>query len=385
MRIALLSPYHGGSHRAWAEGLARHSAHRIELLTLPARFWKWRMHGGALTLAQRFREAGPFDALVSTDMLDLSTFLALTRSATAGIPALLYAHENQITYPLPAAGGAGGPMRRQAGERDRHYGFINVASMLAADRVAFNSEFHRRSFLDGARRFLRHFPEHRELGSVASIADRSAVLHVGVETSDLPAPERSGSGEAPPLVLWNQRWEYDKGPRQAFAALQRLAAAGVGFRVAVCGERFGRAPREIEEGIAALGDRVEHVGWLPRAEYVRLLGRADVVLSTAVHEFFGMAVVEAVCAGACPVLPRRLAYPELLPAEFHRHCLYERERQLDEQLTTLLREPDLRCRLGARLGCELRARFSWEMLAPRYDEAFAALGSASAARPRPGS
>ncbi len=33
-----------------------HSEHQIDLLTLPARFWKWRMHGGAVTLARRFLE-----------------------------------------------------------------------------------------------------------------------------------------------------------------------------------------------------------------------------------------------------------------------------------------------------------------------------------------
>ena len=80
MRILLLSPYHGGSHQAWADGYARHSAHTVELLTLPARFWKWRMHGGAVTLAGRWlAEAGrrPLpDLILATDLLDLTTFLA---------------------------------------------------------------------------------------------------------------------------------------------------------------------------------------------------------------------------------------------------------------------------------------------------------------------
>jgi hypothetical protein len=54
-------------------------------------------------------------------------------------------HENQLTYPLPADGRTG-PMRRQHGERDHHYAFINYASMLAADRVFFNSQYHLESF-----------------------------------------------------------------------------------------------------------------------------------------------------------------------------------------------------------------------------------------------
>jgi len=36
-----------------------------------------------------------------------------------------------------------------------------------------------------------------------------------------------------------------------------------------------------------------------------------VAVSTAAHEFFGIGMVEAAAAGALPVLPRRLAYPEV--------------------------------------------------------------------------
>ena len=39
-------------------------------------------------------------------------------------------HENQLTYPLPDDPTTG-PMRRQLGERDRHYAFINYASTVS--------------------------------------------------------------------------------------------------------------------------------------------------------------------------------------------------------------------------------------------------------------
>jgi len=142
MRILFVSTYHGGSHRAWAEGYKQYSSHDVQLLTLPARFWKWRMHGGAVTLARRFLErlssgrlAMP-DLLVFTDMVDVSTFMALIRRQCPGLPAALYMHENQLTYPLPDSAGTG-PMRRQKGERDLRYAFVNYASMLAADRISF--------------------------------------------------------------------------------------------------------------------------------------------------------------------------------------------------------------------------------------------------------
>ena len=46
-----------------------------------------------------------------------------------------------------------------------------------------------------------------------------------------------------------------------------------------------------------------------------MLKSMDVVISTAEHEFFGIAVCEAIWAGAVPVLPRRLSYPELVTTD----------------------------------------------------------------------
>jgi len=83
MRIHLISPYHTGSHRAWAEGYALHSAHQVHLITMAGRFWKWRMQGGALELARQVRQtairSGPPDALLVTDMVNLPALIALAR------------------------------------------------------------------------------------------------------------------------------------------------------------------------------------------------------------------------------------------------------------------------------------------------------------------
>ena len=42
---------------------------------------------------------------------------------------------------------------------------------------------------------------------------------------------------------------------------------------------------------------------------------SDVAVSTADHEFFGIAMVEAAAAGAYPLVPRRLAYPEVFASD----------------------------------------------------------------------
>ena len=134
MRILLVEPYYTGSHASWAEGYAQHSQHQVDILSLPGRFWKWRMHGGAVTLARKFL-ASPLipDLILATDMLDLTTFLALSADRTASLPTAIYFHENQLTYPWSPED------RDLILRRDKHYGFINYTSALAANAVLFNS------------------------------------------------------------------------------------------------------------------------------------------------------------------------------------------------------------------------------------------------------
>ena len=54
MKIVLLEPYFSGSHKSWALGLQSYSKHQIKIISLPVKFWKWRMRGGAITLANDF-------------------------------------------------------------------------------------------------------------------------------------------------------------------------------------------------------------------------------------------------------------------------------------------------------------------------------------------
>ncbi len=199
MKILIVEPYLTGSHASWAAGYKKASRHKVEILSLEGRYWKWRMHGGAVTLARRFVEEGYApDLILSTDMLDLTTFLALTRSRTAGIPTAVYFHENQLTYPWSPGD------RDVIKGRDRHYVFINFFSALAADRVFFNSRYHLDSFLPALSAFLRGFPDHNEEGAVELIREKSRVLHFGVDLERLAAAGAAAVGESdkggrPPL------------------------------------------------------------------------------------------------------------------------------------------------------------------------------------------
>jgi glycosyltransferase involved in cell wall biosynthesis len=332
------------------------------------------MHGGSLTLARLFFNSGfEPDLIVATDMLDLSTFLSITRRATSSLPIVLYAHENQLTYPLPKDPNQGG-MRRQRGERDLHYAFINLTSMLSADRVVFNSEFHLQSVIENLPKFLGHFPEYRELQCVDSVRERSIVLPVGIDFTGLGEARVKSAPEGVPLILWNQRLEYDKNPAVFLSVLEQIAAESVEFRVALCGESFQRQAREFLPAIERLGDRVIHFGFAPLKLYRQLLWRAEITVSTAVHEFFGVSIVEATACETFPILPRRLSYPEIIPSSFHQHCLYRSREELGTLLKTAIQERARTRRLAIALSADMR-RFDWKSIIQRYDSLFGELVS----------
>ncbi len=108
--------------------------------------------------------------------------------------------------------------------------------------------------------------------------------------------------------------------------------------------------------------------------YAELLRSADVVVSTARQEFFGIAVTEAIYAGAFPLLPNRLVYPERIPERFHDGCLHDGGDDLVVKLEWALTQPEDRRRIAADLR-PVMAAFDWRAMAPRYDDRFEALGA----------
>ena len=367
LRVLLVEPFHGGSHASWAEGLAAHSRHEVVSVSLPGNSWRWRMGGAAVSLAAGTHDAvaadGPPDVVLASGMFDLPAWLGLTRRILGDPPVVLYLHENQLGYPLS-------PNQRA----DDEFPLANWRSMVAADEVWCNSRFQLDELLGGLPALLDRSPDESHAHLLGEVSGRCSVVPVGVELVDVPDPgDRDDSADELPLVLWNHRWDHDKNPAAVFRALVRLAAEGLGFEVAIAGENVRVDPREMVEARSALGDRVVQFGHLPRSDYVALLGRADVVVSAASQEYFGISVVEAVAAGAVPVLPDRLSYPEVVPAAWHGSSLYP-----DGGLTTRLREvltglPEWRARCEG-LSAAMR-RFDWREVADIYDDGLEALAA----------
>ena len=366
MKILIVEPFLTGSHAAWAREYAEHSSHEVDILGLEGRHWKWRMHGGAVTLARRFLEGGHDpDLILATDMLDLTTFLALTRGKTAETPVAIYFHENQLSYPWS------GDDPDPGLERDVHYGFINYTSALAADAVLFNSQYHLDSFLSELPGFLESFPDHNEEGSIDRIMKKSSVLPLGVDLAALDSHRMAGGENALPMIIWNHRWEYDKNPDEFFEALFVLADEGLEFEVAVLGESFSKCPPVFDEAKKRLGKRIVQFGYAEDfAEYARWLWRADILPVTSNHDFFGASTVHAIHCGCVPLLPDRLAFPEHLPPDLRDSSLYIDRGDVISRLRVLIEghpvtvDPVLR---------EFVDRYDWKNMSGIYDDIFAGL------------
>ena len=364
MKILGLEGYYGGSHKAFIDGWMGVSGHDWTLLTLAGYKWKWRMRHGAVTFADDVRErvevSEGWDLIFCSDMLNLAEFIGLAPGCVRGLPSVVYFHENQLTYPV-----------RHESERDYQFGMTNITTALAAEAVWFNSEFHRESFLDGVSVFLKKMPDYRPMEAIEKIRAKSAVYPVGINRIERQCDRSSG----PLRILWAARWEHDKRPEEFFEALKLLKSRGAGFRVSVVGEEFRERPGVFDWAKDYFSNEIDRWGYQQkRSDYEGALLDADVIVSTAGHEFFGISVVEAIGAGAYPVLPRRLSYPEILGGA----CGAEERYFYDggvEGLAVRLAELAKKVQRGGLWadpkgqGALLVERFTWEKLGSQLDEA----------------
>lgn len=360
MKIALIEPFFSGSHRSWALEVQRHSSHEITLFTLPGRYWKWRLSQGATLLAKEFLQSETdFDFLIGTSLLDLPTFLGLTRKRTAHIPVAFYFHENQISYPWSTQ-----DIESKRGA-DQHYILKNITSALAADKVLFNSHYNRSSFLKGIPEFFNRYPDFNTFDT-EQILCKSDILPIGLSLSSIKEGGVSKANK-PPLILWNHRWEYDKGADTFFRVLCDLSKEGFQFRLAVVGEEPKNPQTEpFNTARKKLAKHIIHWGYMKdRKEYIALLEQTSILPVTNRQEFFGISVMEAVYAGAIPLLPERLTYPDLFNIAQNSEYFYRTEQQLFIKLKEIL------------LGeypleplTHIPKQYDWQHLITDYDQLF---------------
>ncbi|NNE28959.1 MAG: DUF3524 domain-containing protein, partial [Saprospiraceae bacterium] len=304
------------------------------------------------------------DLILATDMLDLATFCGISR-LDPSIPRIVYFHENQLTYPWSPTD------PDPALKRDNHYSWINFTSSLAADHVLFNSNFHLQEFLDALGGYLDQFPDHHNKHEISTIRRRSSVLHLGIDLPGFSEKERG----AKPIFLWNHRWEYDKNPDLFFNTLFSLQDSGFDFGLIVLGKKYGRVPEIFSVAKSKLKDKILQFGSVEsREEYLDWVSKAHFIPVSSNQDFFGGSVVEAISSGVFPILPKRLAYPEHIPAAYHQEVFYTSEDEFFVRLKDLF-EVGYQTRIAQDLS-QFVARYDWKNSITKYDDLFEKLKNA---------
>ncbi|KAA6391080.1 MAG: putative glycosyl transferase family 1 [Streblomastix strix] len=164
-------------------------------------------------------------------------------------------------------------------------------------------------------------------------------------------------------ILYNGRWEHDKNPQLFFSVIRKVCLTigdiqsgeqledwgeenegksdmekdidindqeigdnsknikdkinhSNSFELCILGQAYGETPPVFTKAHRLFQRHIIQWGRLEsRSDYFRMMSTCDVVVSTADHEFFGVAIIEAMSQGCFPIVPNRLAYPEVLNIE----------------------------------------------------------------------
>ena len=305
--ILAFESFDGGSHKQFRETITKHSSYDWTWITRPPKSWKWRMAISALEMVDDVIRQGVSkpDALFCTSLTDTAALRSALPRGWREIPLVLYMHENQVAYPTNEP-------------RDASFAFTNLQSVLTSDLAIFNSKWNLDSFIDGIETLLDNSWDTTLQDVEKRIRNKSSVAWVPVEQppEDLRVLHNTDNGgrKGPIQVVWPHRWEHDKCPDKLLQ-IAREHSEALNLRWIILGEQFKEVPQALETFQVEFKDRIEHMGYVEsKNEYWKWLHKADWVLSTAKHEFFGIAVVEALFAGCLPWLPDKLSYRELLPA-----------------------------------------------------------------------
>ena len=311
-RMLLLSAYHAASHDYWLRGLLRELPdYDWRVLTLPPRYFNWRIRGNPLSWFAEQADilGGDYDLLIATSTVDVATLKGLV-PGLASCPTAVYFHENQFAYPQS---------QRQAKHERVEPQMVNLYSALSADELWFNSAYNCRSFLEGCRALMSALPDHVPDSKWLETLERKSRL-LPVPLNPVNVTGRLASDVL--RVVWNHRWEYDKGVDGLYLAVEALCERGVEVELTLLGQRFRQRPEtagRLLEKLAggAQSVRLTHNQFVDdREDYTKLLSQQDVVLSTSLHDFQGLSVMDAVQAGCIPLLPDRLCYPDFFSGDY---------------------------------------------------------------------
>jgi len=322
MNILLLSSYHANSHCKWCEGLMHNIPANWTLLSLSARNFSWRIRGNSLSWAFRNRSdlLRNYDLIIATSMTDLNGLIGFV-PVLGKIPSLVYFHENQFAYP------ASDRIKENRTIENVEPMLVPVYAALSANAVCFNTNYNANTFRTGLKQLLKRLPDYVPAGLVEQIDAHVQQLIVPVDDDFFPAKLTEKSNVF--SLVWNHRWEYDKWPECLFLALELLNDQNITFELYILGEQFSNSPEIFNEAKDKFSHQIKRWGRVEDVQdYQAVLRKSHVVVSTALHDFQGLAVLEAVASGCLPVVPDRLAYCELFDEKYrYASCMDDIDQQ----------------------------------------------------------
>ena len=324
-KILLLSGYDAASHRYWRQLLAEHlTEFDWTQIALPNRHFSWRVRGSSLSLGFLHNDVlnQDFDLIIATSMVDLSSLRGFVPKL-ASIPTIVYFHENQFVYPVSST---------QPNIVNAQ--LTSIYSAICANKIVFNSHYNQQSFFDGAKKLFKRLPDGIPKNILIETKKLSTVIPVPLREFASGGVSENNQGllkKKKLHIVWNHRWEYDKQPEVFFAAILKLKQQNYDFEVSVLGQSFRKVPEIFEQAKLQLSEHVNAWGFQPIESYRQVLSSADIVVSTASHDFQGLSLLEAIAYGCVPVAPDRIVYPEYLSAEY----LYAPGGSLSEEIDHL--------------------------------------------------
>lgn len=223
----------------------------------------------------------------------------------------------------------------------------------------------------------------RAVIALGGAPERVLTVPMGVEPERYRAARAVPPGAEPPgaplLVVSTRKLEPVYNVAQLIDAIPALLAASPGTRIEVAGDGPERAMLAARADAAAPGGVVFH-GMVPHAAMARLLGRAAIYVSTSRSDSTSVSLLEAMAAGAFPVVTDIEANREWIEDGVNGRLVpLDDPAALAAAIAGALAAPDLRARAAAENARRIDERATWNRNMEAVEALFAELVAARGA------
>lgn len=210
-----------------------------------------------------------------------------------------------------------------------------------------------------------------------SVHGRVRIVGNGIEDNPAALAAVHKSREAvSPLVLFTGRFVERKGVRELIAAIPRVLERAPDTRFVFAGGHRGCSGADMEywwlpTELKRYRDRIHFTGWLTPAQLVEWYLAADVLTVPSWYEPFGMVILEGMLYGL-PIVAAAVGGP----SEILDHgrtgilCRPKDSESLGDAILKLVKDADLRRRIGIAAAAEVRDRWLWPHVVRKMREVY---------------